>query len=122
MQILVENFVLLVRQFLEAGKRGIERFFRFQLDAQFRQAGAEGVAAGMLAQHHLVGAPAHILGAHDFVGFAVLEHAVLMDAGFVGKGIGADDGLVGLHREAGNAGHQAAGRHDLGGVDAGCRR
>ncbi len=31
----------------------------------------------------------------------VLQHAVLMDAGFVREGVLADDGLVELHRKAG---------------------
>ena len=80
--------------------------------------GPEGIAAGELAERQPVGIPAHIFGTHDFVGLAVLEHAVLMDAGLVGKGIGADDGLVRLHRIAGDAGHQLGRRHDLRGVDA----
>ena len=47
----------------------------------------------------------------------MLEHTVLMDAGFVGEGVGADDGLVGLHREAGDVGHQPRSRDDLSRVD-----
>jgi hypothetical protein len=38
-----------------------------------------------------------IFGPHDLVGLVVLEHAVLVDAGLVGKGVRAHDGLVGLH-------------------------
>ena len=78
----------------------------------------EGVAPGELAEHQPVGAPAHVLGAHDLVGLAVLEHAVLVDAGLVREGVGADDGLVGLHRIAGDGGDQLARGHDLRGVDA----
>ena len=48
----------------------------------------------------------------------MLDHAILMDAGLVRKRIRADDRLVGLHRIAGDAGHQFGGRHDLRGVDA----
>jgi hypothetical protein len=59
-----------------------------------------------LAQHDLVGRPAHVLGAHDLVGVARLEHAVLVDAGGVGEGVGADHGLVGLHHEAGGLADQ----------------
>ena len=119
MQILVENIVLLVGEFLEPGECGIERFFRVQFNTQLSQARTKCIASGVLAQHHFVRAPAHIFGTHDFVGFAVFEHAVLMDAGFVGKRIGADNGLVGLHCKTGNAGHQARGRNDLRRVDAG---
>ena len=35
-------------------------------------------------------------GGHDFVGGFVFDHAVLVDSGFVLKGVGADDGFVGL--------------------------
>ena len=38
------------------------------------------------------------------------------------EGVGADDGLVGLHRVAGDLRHQLGGGHDLGGVDAGLDR
>jgi hypothetical protein len=61
----------------------------------------------MLAQNQLVLRPADILRPHDFVGFAVLQHAVLMNPGFVGKGIGTDHRLVRLHRVAGNLRNQA---------------
>ena len=49
----------------------------------------------------------------------MLEHAVLVDAGFVGKGVGTDNGLVRLYRVAGDGGYQFGCRHDLGGLDAG---
>jgi len=41
-----------------------------------------------------------------------------MDAAFMRKGIGADDGLVGLHRHAGDAADEARSAGDLGGDDA----
>ena len=43
---------------------------------------------------------------HNFVGGFVLEHPVLVNAAFVGKGVGADDGLVWLDylREGGREG------------------
>ena len=62
----------------------------------------QGVPAAVLAQHQLGLLQADVLGAHDFVGLAMLEHAVLMDAGFVGEGVLADDGLVALHLHAGD--------------------
>src|SRR5690606_20274833 len=61
-------------------------------------------------------------GRHDFVGLGVFEHTVLMDARFVGKRIGADDGLVYLHACAGDVLHQFAGADDVGGVDAALER
>ena len=62
--------------------------------------------------------PADGLGAHDLVGFAMLQHAVLVDAGLVRERIGADDRLVGLHRIAGDARNEFRCRHDLRRVDA----
>ncbi len=51
----------------------------------------------------------------------MLQHAVLMDAGFMGEGIGADDGLVRLHGEAGDGGDEARGFGDHRAVDAGVK-
>ena len=87
-------------------------------DAELLQARLEGAAPGELAQREAVRAPAHVGGLHDLVGLAVLEHAVLVDAGFVREGVGADDRLVGLHRIAGDRGDELARRHDLRRVDA----
>ena len=52
-----------------------------------------------------------VLGPHDLVGRALLEHAVLMDAGLVGERVAADDRLVALHLHAGDVRHQPAGGH-----------
>src|SRR5690606_32415458 len=62
------------------------------------------------------GGPAHVFGTHDLVGGARLEHAVLVNAGGMGEGVGPDHGLVGLYQEAGGLRHEARGRHDLRGV------
>ena len=39
---------------------------------------------------------------HDFISNGVLQHPVLMDAGFVRERIVSDDRLVGLNRHAGD--------------------
>ena len=44
MQVLIEDFVLAVGQFLEAGEGGIKCLVAFQLNAKFLQTGLEGVA------------------------------------------------------------------------------
>ena len=63
--------------------------------------------AGMLA-HDQVGAhQADVFRAHDLIGAGVLQHAVLVNAGLMLKGVHADDRLVGLDGEAGNRGDQA---------------
>jgi hypothetical protein len=103
---------------LKRVKGRVDLGFRFHLDAQFLQPLLEGVAAAELAQHDLVGGPAHVFGTHDLVGVARLEHTILVDAAGVGKGVGADHGLVGLHDKAGGLADHARSRHDLRGVDA----
>ena len=62
---------------------------------------------------------ADVFGAHDLEGLDILQHAVLMDAGFVQECVLADDGLVELHRKARHGGDAAGQVHDLGRVDAG---
>ncbi len=48
------------------------------------------------------------LGRHDLVGERVGHHAVLVDAGLVREGVGADDGLVGRAAEADELGKDFA--------------
>src|SRR5439155_22541191 len=50
---------------------------------------------------------------------SLLEHAVLVDAGLVGEGVLADDGLVALHLHTGDVRHQPAGGVELARVDGG---
>ena len=73
----------------------------------------------MLAHHQIGFGDADIGRAHDFKGFGVFQHAVLMDARLVQKRVLADNRLVELHRKARDGGHQAAGPDDLGGINAG---
>ena len=72
----------------------------------------------MLADDEVRGLAADGLGRHDFVGFAVLQHAVLMDAGLMRKGVAAHDGLVGGDGAADDERQQAAGRIELLVLDA----
>ena len=62
------------------------------------RARGERVAPAMLAEDDAVGGKPDIFGFHDLVGLPVLQHAVLVDAGFVGEGVGADDRLVARRR------------------------
>lgn len=55
---------------------------------------------------------------HDFVGGGIFQHAILMDAGLVSKGIRSGDGLIDLHFLAGDALHQARQAHDMLGLYA----
>ena len=47
--------------------------------------------------------PADAFRRHDLIGGGVLQHAVLVDAGFMREGVAPDDRLVRLHVEAGDA-------------------
>ena len=97
-----------------------------RLDKEFFElAAAEGlaarghrVAARVLAEHERRAGHAHVLGPHDLVGAAVLQHPVLVDAGLVREGVAADDGLVGLHGLAGHLRQQLAAAVEAGGDDA----
>lgn len=48
----------------------------------------------MLAKDDVVFRNPHILGRHNLVSRAVLHHAMLVNAGLVGKSIGPYDGLI----------------------------
>ena len=112
------DLLLLVRDLLEALERGVQHLAG-DLVAQLLQRALERVAAGVLAEHERVGLEPDGRRVHDLVGRALLEHAVLVDAGLVGERVAADDRLVRLHRVAGEARDQAARARDLARVDAG---
>ena len=59
---------------------------------------------------------------HDFISLAVLQHAVLVNAAFMRKGILADNRLIVLNRKPGNGRDIAAGAGDMGRVDRGLIR
>ena len=86
---------------------------------QLLQAVAQGVAPGPGREHDLGFVQAHVLGNHDFKGSALLQHAILVNPRAVGKGIGADHGLVGRHPNAHQPADQPAGRDDFAGLDPG---
>jgi hypothetical protein len=110
--VLVEDFLLAVGQVLEPAE-GVGDGVVAQLVAQLLQLFAERVTARQLAQDDLRRGQADRLRGHDLVGRRVLQQAVLVDARFVGEGVGADDRLVGLHDEAGHRGDQAGGADDV---------
>jgi len=119
-QVLVQHARLFaVGDALEAPKDVVE-LRRRQVKPELAQARAQGVAPAVLAQDH-----AHVavrareadgLGRHDLVRLARLEHAVLVDAALVRKGVGADDGLVRLHEHAAVVRDHAARGPDVNGA------
>ena len=113
------HLLLLVRDLLEALERLVERVAG-DLVAQVHQRRLQRVAAGVLAEHDRVRVvEADGLRGHDLVGRALLEHAVLVDAGLVLERVAPHDGLVRLDDVAGQTAHQPAGACDLARVDAG---
>jgi len=78
----------------------------------------ERVTPRVFAEHQLVRRDADVFGLHDLVGELVLQHAVLMDSGFVRERVVADDWLVGRDRLSDDLRQQARGRVDLARVDA----
>ena len=90
-----------------------------QVEPQGRRLGDDRRAPAMLAQHDAVGGEADVGRVHDFIGFAVGEEAVLVDAAFMGEGVDPDDRLVARRRGVGHFAQDAAGLEQLGGVDVG---
>ena len=81
--------------------------------ADLLAAALNGMTAGVLAENQRRLRHADLLGAHDFVGPAILQHAVLVDACFVRERVAADDRLVGLDAFAGERGEKLAGGVDF---------
>src|SRR5690242_19231273 len=61
-----------------------------QVEAEVLAAIGQGVAAAVLAEHEAALRHAHRLRLDDLVGRALLEEAVLVDAGLVSEGVLAD--------------------------------
>ena len=111
-EVFVVEFLLAVREILHGLEDGLELLV-VKFVAHGFELGAYGVAAGMLADDEVGGITAHGLRGHDFVRLAVLQHAVLVDAGLMGEGVGSDDSLVVRNGLADSHGEQAAGRIEL---------
>ena len=118
LQIVVGNGLLLVAEGLEPDEEGSQLLLA-QLVAQLLEPGLEGVVAGVLAQHQVVGTDAHGFRREDFIGLLIGQHAVLVDAALVEEGILAHDGLVQGRGLADDIIDGLAGPVNLGGVDAG---
>ena len=73
--------------------------------------------ARQLPHHHPALDQTDRLGSHDLVCALLLQQPVLMDAGGVGEGIGADDRLVRLDHHARDLADEATGLGNLLGAD-----
>src|SRR6056297_2466525 len=114
----VEYLALAIGQLLEAAEQALQ-FGVADAEAEFSNAIGQGMATGMLAQHQRRSTDADIFRAHDFVGLAVGQHAVLVYAGFVREGVVADNRLVARHEAADHRGQLARYRVKLARVDGG---
>ena len=110
------DLLLLVRDRLEALERLVQRA-ALDLEAELLQGVLECMAAGVLAQDDRVRLEADLGRVHDLVGGALLEHAVLVDAGLVGERVPPNNSLVRRNGVAGQAGDQPAGARQLARVD-----
>mmetsp|Transcript_9450 Transcript_9450/g.38649 ORF Transcript_9450/g.38649 Transcript_9450/m.38649 type:complete len:493 (-) Transcript_9450:531-2009(-) len=115
---------LLLRDELEAVKHLVE-LVSLQREAQLLELGLQRVPTAVLAHDDahvaLAAKVSDSLGRDDLVRLLVLEHAVLVNAGLVREGVGADDRLVRLNSHAGVLPHHLGARVDVHRVDAGVR-
>ncbi len=118
LQVLVVDFLLLVCQVEEGVVEILERLALGMVSkslyavAQRSATGASGEDDGALTS-------ANLARIDDLVGLTGLDDAVLVDAGGMGEGVSAYDGLVGLNNEAGDRGNQTGSTHELTRVDVG---
>ena len=112
----VVNLLLAVGEQLELVEHGLEL-----LGVEFVAKGLGPVGerrpAAVLAEHEVGLLESHVFRPHDLVGAPLLEHPVLVDARLVGEGVPPHDRLVPWHLDAGDCGHEPAGRHELAGLD-----
>src|SRR3989440_2569208 len=87
---------------------GDMQFLGAEPEAQLAQACIQSMTPGVLAKHEFGIGPSDGLGCHDLVSEWVFEHAILVDAGFMGEGVCPDDGFIGLHRYTGEPAYQLA--------------
>src|SRR5215211_2293143 len=80
-------------------------------DADLEECVAEPGSARVLAKDETGPFPTNIRWVHDLVCRALFQHSVLVDAGLMGKRVGAHDGLVRLDWNAGQRADESAGRH-----------
>ena len=100
--VVVVDLLLLVGKLEELLVDIVQGLFA-ELDPEGLEPELEGGVTASRREDDRVGVDSHVDRVDDFVGFRILEHSVLVDAGRVGEGILSDDGLVRLDRHI----HQA---------------
>src|SRR5207253_7047958 len=86
-KVLVGDLFLRIRQLEEALPRRVILAVR-ERDAEPAEAVVEGVATGARGEHDARVGETYVLRLHDLVVQAVLQHAVLVDTGRMGEGVG----------------------------------
>ncbi len=119
--IFIVNNLFTVSQVLEAGEGFVQACVIHVCITQRLELVAEGRTARMFAHDQRRTAPAHALGGHDLVGCGVFQHPILMNATFMGKGVAAHNGFVGLYVKAGDGGQHARDLEQVRGFDAGVK-
>ena len=100
-----------IKHFLQAGViKGI---------AQFGNPSTKRMASAVLSENHVLANKSYVFRPHDFVGRAVLEHSMLMNARFVGERVLANNRLVSLNQHAGGTGNKTTDATQFRGVDPG---
>ncbi len=117
-EVLVEDLPLALGE-LQEGLVDAAQLLVLEFVAQLLEAARERVPPGVPAKHQGGPGNADGVGLDDLVGAAVLQHAVLVDAGFVRKGVPSHDRLVRLGEGAGEVGQHLAGAVELARLDAG---
>jgi len=74
--------------------------------------------ARVFSQHESTLGQTYHTGIHDLIGQSVLENPILVNAGFVSKGIGTYDRLISLNSQSGVVGDHTTSRVYLSGNDA----
>ena len=118
LEILVVDLLLLVRQIKEGIVHLVELLL-VKLIAELLQAMLQRGVARTRGEHDLGLTGADLFRVDDLIGVALLQHAVLMDAGGMRERVGTDDSLVHLHVDAGDGRNQAGSLEELAGVDVG---
>src|SRR5215203_2260897 len=109
--------LLVVRYLLETREGPLEHI-ALHVVAELFQGVLEGVAARVLAEEDVRSFQADVFLGHDLEGAPVLEHAILVDARLVQKGVAPHDGLVRGDLVARDVGDHAARVGELAGLDA----
>ena len=112
----IAHLLLLVCQYQEL-LIDLIQFLIVQIHAVHMQTVLQGSPSAAGCQHDAVVVDTHILRVHDLVGMHILQHAVLMDAAGVCKGVTTHNGLIRLYGHIHQRRHHTTRRIDLRRVD-----